>query len=124
MKKDIATSEDVQLLINSFYEKVRKDAVIGYIFEDIARVDWEQHLPVMYAFWEGVLFMKGGYAGNPMALHMDLNLRVPLTKEHFDRWYQLFKATVDEHFEGEVAELALQRALSIATTMQIRIARA
>jgi hemoglobin len=121
MKKDIENKQDIELLINSFYDKVRKDPMIGYIFEDVAKVDWERHLPVMYSFWDSVLFMKGGYGGNPMVVHQSLHLRHPLTKEHFDRWYSIFRETVKNHFEGEVAERALQRALSISTMMQIRI---
>jgi hemoglobin len=121
MKKDITTAEDIQLLVNSFYDKVRMDPAIGFLFDDVAHVDWERHLPVMYAFWENVLFMTGGYSGNPMTAHLKLHGQYPLTKFHFDRWYELFKSTVDEHFEGEVAEKARQRALSISTIMQIRI---
>ena len=120
MKKDIKTGEDVRLLVDSFYDKVRKDLVIGFLFQEVARVNWEQHLPVMYAFWENVLFMSGGYSGNPMIAHLNLHGQYPLTKLHFDRWYELFKATVDEHFEGEQVEKALQRALSISTMMQVR----
>ena len=45
----------------------------------------------------------------------------PLTQAHFDQWYRLFSQTVDEHFEGEMAEKAKQRALSISTLMQKRI---
>ena len=37
------------------------------------------------------------------------------------RWLQLFTSTVDELFEGEKAELAKQRAMSIATVMQLKL---
>ena len=40
MKKDIANRDDIILLINTFYEKVKKDQVIGYIFNDVAKVNW------------------------------------------------------------------------------------
>jgi len=46
---------------------------------------------------------------------------VKLKAEHFDRWLLLFKSTVDENFDGEKAELAKQRAMSIATIMQLNI---
>lgn len=122
MKHDISDPKDIRLLVDSFYEKVRRDPLIGYLFEEIAKVDWSRHLPVMYNFWENVLFMNGAYSGNPMAAHMNLHGRSPLTKDHFDRWLQLFIETVDEHFEGEIAERARQRALSISTIMYTRIA--
>jgi hemoglobin len=56
-----------------------------------------------------------------MTKHRSLNEMVKLTPEHFDRWLLLFKSTIDENFEGEKAELAKQRAISIATIMQLNI---
>jgi len=41
--------------------------------------------------------------------------------EHFQKWLLLFTETVDQLFEGEKAELAKQRATSIATVMQIKM---
>lgn len=121
MRKDISNRADIQLLVNSFYEKVRRDEVIGYIFNDIAKVNWEHHLPRMYDFWEDVLFQTGGFTGNPMTLHLQLHQQSPFLPAHFDRWLHLFLSTVDELFDGEKAELAKQRAHSIATIMQIKI---
>lgn len=120
MKNDLKDREDVRLLIDAFYTRVRKDELIGPIFNDVAKVDWEHHLPVMYDFWEGVLFQAGNYAGNPMRVHKQLNEKFPLEQVHFDRWLQIFRETLDEHFEGPVAEQARQRALSIATMIRIK----
>ncbi len=121
MKKDIENRADIELLVRSFYDKVKADDTIGYIFNDIAKVNWEKHFPVMFDFWENVLFYTGGYEGNPMIIHQHINRVVPLTRAHFDRWNELFVKTVDELFEGNNAMLAKQRALSIATVMQIKI---
>jgi hemoglobin len=121
MKKDILNRNDIEILVNSFYEKVKKDEVIGYIFNDVAQVNWEKHLPVMYNFWENVLFYTGAYAGNPMDKHEALDKKTKLNKQHFEQWNRLFSDTVDEYFEGSNAELIKQRALSIATVMQIKL---
>ena len=40
MKKDIETRDDIELLVNSFYEKVKADPVIGHIFTDVFKVNW------------------------------------------------------------------------------------
>jgi hemoglobin len=116
MKPDITTSEDIKNLIDSFYEKVKADDVIGYIFNDIAQVDWPHHLPRMYAFWEFLLLSKDTYKGNPMEVHQKLHRQVRLTEEHFNRWLQLFHQTVDEHFEGLVAQDAKNRSNLIVLT--------
>jgi hemoglobin len=123
MKNDIENRQDIEQLINRFYEKVRQDEIIGYIFNDVAKVDWPGHLPVMYNFWESVLFYTAVYNGNPMLLHIQLNNKTPLTAHHFKQWLLLFNSTVDELFTGEKAELAKQRAASIATMMQVKIAQ-
>ena len=121
MKKEIENRDDIALLVNSFYDKVKQDPVIGYIFNDIAKVNWEKHLPVMYDFWENVLFAKGAYSGNPMIAHSRLHEKSPLSAEHFNQWKSIWLTTVDELFEGEVAEIAKQRAVSIATVMHIKV---
>jgi len=121
MKKDIESRDDIELLVKSFYEKVKIDPVIGSIFTDIARVNWEKHLPVMFDFWENTIFYTGSYSGNPMKSHQNLNRLFPLTKEHFSRWNQLFASTMDELFEGDKAVLAKQRAISISTVMQLKL---
>ena len=121
MKKDISNRADIQQLVDTFYIKVRADETIGYLFNDVAQVNWEQHLPRMYDFWENILFQTGSFKGNPMAAHVQLHQKSPLSAVHFDRWQRLFFATVDELFEGDMAELIKQRALSIATMMRIKV---
>lgn len=123
MKKEIENRDDVILLVDTFYDKVKPDPVIGYFFSKVVEVHWEKHLPVMYNFWENIIFHTGGYTGNPMRIHIGLHQQSAMKKEHFDRWIQLFNETIDELFEGEKAEQAKQRALSIATVMQINIAQ-
>jgi hemoglobin len=121
MKKDLETGKDIELLVNTFYQKVKMNPVIGYIFTEVVQVNWEHHLPVMYRFWENALFYTGGYMGNPLKIHKHLSKLFPLTADHFREWNKLFSATVDELFEGEKANLAKQRAISISTVMQLEI---
>lgn len=121
MKKEIENIEDIKLLVNTFYDKVKADKTIGYIFNDIAKVNWEKHLPIMYNFWENVIFFAGSYSGNPMTAHAKMHSVAHFTTEHFERWIKLFTVTIDELFEGYKAELAKQRAISIATVMQLKI---
>jgi hemoglobin len=121
MKHDIQSRADIELLVVSFYEKVKKDPVIGYIFNDLAKVNWETHLPVMFDFWENTLFYTGTYSGNLMKSHQQIHNLYSLNLQHFAQWTQLFTATVNELFEGETAELAKQRAVSLSTVLQIKI---
>lgn len=120
MKNDIVDRADIERMITEFYTRVRSDQEIGDIFAK-ANIDWPKHLPVMYDFWDGIIFNKGNYKGNTLGIHQDLHRRIPLAKENFTRWLALFTQTVDELFSGEKAELVKQRANSIALVMQMKI---
>jgi hemoglobin len=121
MKRDIESKKDIEVLVNTFYEKVKADPLIGYIFNDVRKVNWDKHLPVMYDFWDNAIFYSGGYTGNPLKTHEQLHAFCHLDTKHFDRWTELFTSTVDELFEGDKAGLTKQRARSIAAVMQIKI---
>jgi len=121
MKKDILNRKDIEKLVNLFYEKVKQDKIISHFFSDVVKVDWEQHLPIMYRFCENVLFYTGNYNGNPMQQHLTIHSKHPFTIKDFTQWTILFNETVDELFEGENAELIKQRGQSISTIMQIKM---
>lgn len=121
MKKDIVDRQDIKTLIDAFYDKVRQDEVIGYIFNDVAKVDWPHHLPIMYDFWEMVLFGKGPYKGDPMTKHIQLNQKTKLDSTHFATWTKLFFDTLDENFEGAKADEAKRRAGNIASLMEYKV---
>ena len=114
MKKDINNISDIELMVNTFYEKVLSDKVLEPIFRESAKVDWKTHLPIMYSFWENVIFFTGTYEGNPVNLHKHLHHITPLTDKHFKQWNQLFLSTVDLLFKGPNADLAKARALNIS----------
>ena len=118
---DIQSRKDIEMLINSFYNKVKGDDTIGFIFNDIARVNWEKHLPVMYNFWETMLLDAASYRNNAMEVHYSLNRKVPLNETHFQRWLELFSETVDELFSGKIAITAKTKAKSIASLMQYKM---
>jgi hemoglobin len=120
-KNDIADREDLLRLLEVFYKKIFSDPSISYIFTDVAHMNMEEHIPVIADFWETVLFQKNIYQKNAMQVHVALNQQTPLTTDHFTTWLNYFNETVDELFEGNNAFAIKQRALSIATIMQIKI---
>jgi hemoglobin len=75
----------------------------------------------MYNFWENALFYSGTYKGNPLELHKHLHRVMPLEPRHFDQWIRIFNETIDELFDGSKADLAKERAYSIAQIMQRNI---
>jgi len=117
--KDIETRKDIKLLVDSFYVKVQQDEVLGNIFNEVVKIDWESHLPKMYDFWETLLFHKTVYKGNPMRIHKMIHQMQALKSSDFEIWLTLFHQTVDELFSGDKADLAKTRAQSVATSIQL-----
>ena len=114
---DIRNIEDIILLVDRFYEKVNVDNLLAPVFNEFAKVNWDEHLPVMYSFWSAVLFDTNTYKGQPLTSHLEL----PISTEHFNRWLELFKKTVDENFSGKTAEEAKEKADSIAQIFQTKL---
>lgn len=121
MRKEITDRNDIILLVDTFYQKVRNNPVIGFIFSDVAQVNWEKHLPVMYSFWSGILLSDHSYSGNPMMKHIELGRKTEMSEKQFQEWLLLFNQTVDELFSGNKAQEAKTRAETIANLMLTKI---
>jgi len=124
MKSDIKDEKDVKLFLDAFYEKVKSDETIAFIFTEVANLDWDDHMPKIYMFWESILLGKPGFNGDVMGAHIRLNKKVKLTTQHFDRWIKLFNETVNEMYEGSVANEALNRANIIRRTIEYNVSQA
>lgn len=118
---DISNRQDIQLLVDTFYIRVKQDDVLGPIFSNLEHFNWDTHIPVMYNFWETVLLGAISYKGNPMRTHIDLNKKVRIDEVHFTRWREIFFATLDDLFEGEVTESAKHKVLSMEPLMLFKI---
>lgn len=118
---DIRNREDIELIVSKFYGLLLVDDLVGFLFTETVQLNLSEHLPKLVDFWEDQLLGSNKYAGNPMRVHMDLHLKEPLRKEHFDRWLQHLHQTVDALFAGPKAHLMKERALSIAIVMQIKL---
>lgn len=124
MKADIQSRADIEKLVQLFYERVRADKTIGFIFTEVVQMNWEKHIPVIVDFWETILLDNPVYTKNAMEVHYDLNKKLPMQKEHFTSWVHLFTTTTDDLFEGKIATLAKTRAKSIAAVMQFKMENA
>lgn len=96
-------------MLDLFYARVRLDPLIGPIFNDVARVDWNEHVKRIYDFWDTLLFGAENYHGRPFPKHIPLGLK----PEHFKRWLELFFETVDELHEGQKADEIKMRAFNM-----------
>lgn len=115
--RDIENREDIKLLIDTFYSRVRENEMIGPIFQNRIQDNWPAHLEKMYNFWESLLFGQSVYSGRPFPPHASLGI----SKPHFEQWLGLFHQTVDDLFEGERATHAKWRANKIAEVFQAKL---
>ena len=122
-KQQLNDRAAVELLVNSFYTKVKADDLLGPIFNNAENFSWETHIPIMINFWETLLLGTASYKGNAMGKHIELNRRVPLKPEHFDRWKSLFYATLDEHFEGPQILTAHKRVEAMSELILFKISQ-
>ncbi|MDR9456628.1 MAG: group III truncated hemoglobin [Salegentibacter sp.] len=122
MRNDIQNREDVFTLISRFYSKVRENPEIGYFFNETI-TDWEEHLEKLTDFWESNLFFKGIYRGNPQKAHVKVDRKNDnkISSEHFGVWLNLWFETIDELFEGELANRAKNNARKMSTHLYLKI---
>ena len=120
--RDIKNREDIHLLVSSFYEKVKKDELLGPFFiEKIS--DWDRHIDHLTDFWESSLFLKTRFDGDPLQKHIEVDAENDnsITPEHFGIWLNLWFQTIDELFKGDYAENAKRRARKMGTFLYLKI---
>ena len=116
MPQDTITETSIRELVDTFYARVREDAVLSPIFEEKLAGKWDTHMPRMYAFWTKVLLGTGEFQSNVFGKHMALT---GIEKEHFVRWLTLFRMTAIEVFGIAGADIAMLVAERIATSLQL-----
>ncbi|ANQ47677.1 group III truncated hemoglobin [Flammeovirga yaeyamensis] len=121
MKKEIENREDIIVLVNSFYDKVRQHPTLGPFFNEEIKINWDTHLPIMYDFWESNLFSVNKYKGNPVVTHQSVDKVSPIEQKHFGHWLQLWFNTLDEHFEGQNADTLKSRARNMSHMLFMKI---
>ena len=121
-KRDIKDRQDIYIIVDDFYKKLLQDQEMKHFFGKFKEeIELQKHLNILVDFWDNVLFYTGTYNKNAMLPHIELNKTKPFHKRHFNLWLQYFYESVDKNFKGETAEIAKNRATSIATVMQLKI---
>jgi hemoglobin len=118
MMKRIESRTDVSDLVNAFYAKIRKDELLGPIFNShIAVNQWPSHLDKLTDFWETNLFGVMKFKGNPTMKHIqvDAHLNYTIDQDHFGRWLQMWFETINERYEGDLAIRAQESARKMAS---------
>ena len=116
MKFAQITETAIRTLVDSFYAKVRRDPVLGPIFDRAIGDHWPEHLAKLADFWSSVMLTSGRYKGNPMAAHAALPDIEPAM---FERWLKMFAETAADLFEPAPAAAFRMKSERIADSLQL-----
>lgn len=122
--KAIENRKDISNLVGAFYAKIRKDELLGPIFnKHIAEEQWAEHLSKLTDFWESNLFDVAKFRGNPTQKHInvDANANYKIDQTHFGRWLNIWFQTIDDLYEGDVAIKAKESARKMSTGQYLAI---
>jgi len=120
-KRDILSKKDIELIVLSFYSKLRENKILNQYFITFTPVEWGDHYNRMTNFWENILFHRGNYEGNPMDSHKKINEKNEIESKAYTTWIQLFGKSVDESYEGINADKMKAVSIQIASIMQSKI---
>lgn len=111
---DTITEEQINQLVDVFYQRVRGDERLGPLFDTRLAGKWPEHLGKMKDFWSSVLLRTGRFKGRPMPAHMAITEAM---SEDFKLWLAIFRPTAREIFTPEAAELVIEAAERIAQSL-------
>ena len=118
MKFEKIDKKSVKILMDIFYEKIRRDENLGKIFNNAIGNDdisWEKHKEKIGNFWLGITINEGDYVGQPLKKHLELP---PFPQEFFNIWLKLFEESLNNVYNKENQDIFLQRAKMIANHFQ------
>ncbi len=120
-RQDVIHIADIEDIVSRFYSDVLKDPIIGFIFSEVAKIELDNHLPIIVDFWADSLFKGKRYTGNTLKKHLDIHDLMPLKPGHFTRWLYLFNRAVDQNHQGINAEMMKARAELVAKSISAAI---
>lgn len=123
VRGDLDARAEIHDMVIAFYREVVMDDLLGPVFEEVAEVDWSEHIPRLIDFWCRVLLGDPGYDGAILQAHQHIHDQLAFTADHFDRWYSLFTSTVEDRWAGPYADAAIGHAGRVASSLGRRVAR-
>ncbi|MDZ7678847.1 MAG: group III truncated hemoglobin [Acidimicrobiales bacterium] len=111
---DLDSAAEIAEMVRRFYADVAQDDLLGPVFNEVAEVDWTEHLPKLVAFWCRALLGEPGYQGNPFRAHQLVHAKRAFSPAHFERWLSLFHETLKAGWAGPNVQRALELADNVA----------
>ncbi len=108
---DIKTDADIALLVKVFEQKAQQHALAtpGPVAEQ------EKQERLMFRYWRSVLLEAKPYLQHPLVPYAFLQIPAG----HIGRWIHLFYETLEENFNGSLADIAKARASNLARLLHL-----
>lgn len=120
-KSDLSNRTEIHDLVVDFYREIVNDEDLGYVFVDVAEVDWTLHIPKLIDYWCRVLLGQPGYDGYILRAHEHVNALEAFPPEIFDRWFVMWVESIDRQWEGPIAEKAKHHAAKTMKMLKHRL---
>jgi hemoglobin len=95
-----ADLETITQLVYGFYADVRKDPLLGPVFEKALGDRWDAHLQRLVDFWSTVALGARSFRGDVFGKHMALE---GVTPAHFAAWVELWQHHTHRLFAPDTA---------------------
>jgi hemoglobin len=118
---DLDSRPRIHDAVVGFYREVVFDDLLGPVFDEVAEVDWQVHIPTLIDYWCRVLLGQPMAGGPLLAPHARVHRLEPFTTEMFDRWTGLWASTVDAAWSGPLADRAKSHATRVAGTLERKL---
>ena len=115
----LVSEDDIALLVDEFYSRVRSDPVLGPIFArhvGDTQEAWAEHLATLRNFWSSVMLTSGRYKGDPFSTHLRMD---ELEPEMFERWLALFREACATLFPDSRSRMFEEKAQRIAQSLRL-----
>jgi hemoglobin len=115
------TRDEINTVVKKFYQRVRKDPVIGPVFIDSLTLSpeiWNPHEAKIADFWANAILFERSYNGNPMMVHKGV---MAIKPEMFETWLDLFAEVLHETLKPETADAWEQLARRIGRGLRMGI---
>ncbi|OMC32567.1 hypothetical protein A5740_12880 [Mycobacterium sp. GA-1841] len=105
-RREIVDRSDIEQLARIFYNRALSDEILFKYFVELRFGELEHHLSKIVDYWDTKLFHTARYREDSLQVHLRLNALHRLQASDFQRWIELWQATIDELFVGRTAATA------------------
>lgn len=120
---DLDTPEHIDRMVALFYERILNDPLLAPVFLEVAKINLDEHLPLIAAYWKKMLLGDPAYRRHMMAKHRAVDSKQRLTGAHHERWLGLFLANLDDHFAGPQTDRARRIAGRVINNLYDQLSR-